>query len=196
MEVAELKALVVQLAAITERLDQRSEAAVRRTEQTGADMGAHAQRLGASTQSFTREVLHVLQQHAGEVVGQGLGDSVERFNAQLLTGARTASLAAQALEHERAALGRERRTWLWLGGGAVLLGSLLAVGAAFHALASSRKEVERNRIEAALLRAYNQADVTLCEGRLCANVDDQARRHGDRKQYRTVRPRQAGDTPN
>lgn len=189
MDVGELKTLVVQLAAITERLDQRSEAAVRRTEQAGADIGARAQQLGASTESFTRDVAHALQQHAGEIIGRRLGDTAEAVGTQLRASAQTASLAAKALEHERMAMTRERRTWLWLGGGGLLLGSLLAMGAAFHTVTSSRKEVEQNRIEAALLHAYNQADVTLCEGRLCANVDERAKRHGDRNQYRPVQPR-------
>lgn len=189
MDVAELKMLVVQLSAITERLDQRSESAVRRIEQAGADMGALAQRLCASTQSFTHDVSQALQKHAGEIIGRGLGDTAEEVASLLRASARTASLAAQALEHERMALARDRRTWLWLGGGALMLGSLLAIGAAFHTVTDSRQEVERNRIEAALLRAYNEADVTLCDGRLCANVDERAKRHGDRKQYRPVQPR-------
>lgn len=189
MDVEGLKALAVQIATIADRLDHRSESAVRRTEQAGADMGSQAQRLSASTQSFTRDVSHALQQRAGEIIGRGLGSALDEVGSQLRASARTASVAALALEHERMAMTRERRTWLWLGSGALVLGSLLATGAAFHAVTSSRKEVERNHVEAALLHAYNEADVTLCDGRLCANVDERARRHGDRKQYRPVRQR-------
>jgi len=55
---------------------------------------------------------------------------------------------------------------------------------------TSRDEVRRNAIETALPRAYNQADVTLCGGRLCANIDESAQRFGDRKQYPRVKPRE------
>lgn len=56
-------------------------------------------------------------------------------------------------------------------------------------MTSSRAEVERHRIEAALLRAYNRADVTLCGERLCANIDERGARFGERGQYRPVEAR-------
>jgi hypothetical protein len=40
-----------------------------------------------------------------------------------------------------------------------------------------------------LLQAYNRADVTLCGGRLCANVETRGRRYGERGQYVPVAPR-------
>jgi hypothetical protein len=104
---------------------------------------------------------------------------------------RAASAAARTLESERQALSRERRTWLWLGSGALLVASMLAMVSAFYAVVTSRKEVERNQIAADLLRAYDQADVTLCGHRLCANVDDRGARQGADNQYRLVKPRAA-----
>ncbi|MGO1002743.1 relaxation protein [Lysobacter sp. CA196] len=52
-----------------------------------------------------------------------------------------------------------------------------------------RAEVSENRVKADLMRAYNQADVSLCEGRLCANIDTKAKAYGDDKRYRPVRAR-------
>jgi antitoxin (DNA-binding transcriptional repressor) of toxin-antitoxin stability system len=50
--------------------------------------------------------------------------------------------------------------------------------------------IRDNQLSAELLRAYNGADVTLCDhGRLCANVDIRARRYGERGQYLPVAPR-------
>lgn len=186
MDTEELKILIVQLAAVAERLDQRSESAVQRVEQTGAWLSRSAQQLGSSTGDFTREVSQALQQESADIIGRGLGGAVERFNHQLDGAIRNASSAAHVLEEQRMALNRERKTWVWLGSGALLVGSLLAIGAAGYAVTQSRGEVSRNRVEANLLQAYNQADVILCEGRLCANVDDTGQRYGDRKQYRPV----------
>lgn len=51
------------------------------------------------------------------------------------------------------------------------------------------EEIRRNQLSADLLKAYNAADVTLCEGRLCANVDVKSEKFGDKAQYRPVRDR-------
>lgn len=189
MDMEELKALIVQLAAVVERLDQRSEAAVRRVEQTGAELSRNAQQLGSSTGSFTREVSQALESQSGEIIGRGLGGAMERFNSQLAGTARTASSAAGEFEEQRKALNRERRSWLALGLSALLIGSLLAIGAAVYAVRQSRQEIARNQIEARLLQAINQADVTLCGERICANVDTAAPRAGSTQQYLPVKPR-------
>lgn len=99
----------------------------------------------------------------------------ERIGVVERIAVRAASAAARTLESERQALSRECRTWLWLGSGALLVASMLAMVSAFYAVVTSRKEVERNQIAADPLRAYDQADVTLCGHRLCANVDDRGR---------------------
>lgn len=191
MDTEALKTLVIKLAAVAERLDQRSQSAVQQVEQAAAMLDQRAHRLGSSSADFTREVSQALQRQSGEFLGRGLGDSIAEFKSQLTACARAASAAAQTLESERQALSRERRTWLWLGSGALLVASMLATVSAFHAVVTSRKEVERNQIAAGLLRAYDQADVTLCGQRLCANVDDRGGRHGADKQYRLVKPRPA-----
>lgn len=191
MDTEALKALVIQLAAVAERLDQRSQSAVQQVEQAGARLEQRAHRLGSSSAEFTREVSSALQRQAGEFLGKGVGDSIGEFNSQLSSCARAASAAARTLETERQALSRERRTWLWLGSGALLVGSTLAVVSSFYAVVTSREEIERNQIAADLLRAYDRADVTLCGDRLCANVEDGAARHGADSQYRLVKWRSA-----
>jgi len=191
MDTEALKVLVIQLAAVAERLDQRSQAAVQQVEQAGAMLDRSAHRLGSSSADFTREVSSALQRQSGEFIGKGLADSIGEFKSQLTACAHAASAAARTLEGERLALSRERRTWLWLGSGALLVASTLATVSSFHAVSSSRKEVERNQIAADLLRAYDQADVRLCGHRLCANVEDSGARQGTDNQYRLVKPRPA-----
>nr|MDO6953614.1 relaxation protein [Xanthomonas vasicola] len=56
-------------------------------------------------------------------------------------------------------------------------------------LAHYRQQIKDNQLRAELLRAYNAADVTLCNGQLCANVETKGAAYGDRRQYRQVKPR-------
>ncbi len=190
MEKEDLGRFITQLAVIAERLDQRSSVAVERVELSARGMEGSARQLSGQGEEFIREVAQALQQRAGEIVGQGLGGAMERINRELDEASRKAGQAAQALEQERQRLQRERKTWLWLGAGALLTGSVLAIGASTYAVMHGRQQVKQYQLEAALLRAYNQADVTLCDGeRLCANVEDKGERYGPREQYRVVEPR-------
>lgn len=51
------------------------------------------------------------------------------------------------------------------------------------------EEIRRHQVSAQLLQAYDAADVTLCDGRLCANIDPKGDRFGEDDQYRPVRDR-------
>jgi len=77
--------------------------------------------------------------------------------------------------------------WKMVSGAAVSLVCLLVGGIwlANHYYAVIRE----NQIDAALMQAYNRADVTLCQAQLCANVDVKGARYGDNKQYLVVKPR-------
>jgi hypothetical protein len=174
---------------IADRLDQRSESAVARVEQTGAALDESASRLESSASTFAHDALGALDRQSGEVISRGLGREIGNCIAHLQQAGRQASTLAQELEQMRAALRGERRRWVWLGSGALLTGSVLAIATAAYVVKTSRDELRRNAIETTLLRAYNQADVTLCDGRLCANIDKAGQRFGDQKQYRPVKPR-------
>lgn len=189
MDADDLRTLALRLAALSERLDQRSEAAGQRIEHAAAELERGARQLAGNRDGFTRDVAHSLRQQAGELLGAGIGAAASAFDQQVRSAAKSASVAVRALEAEVQALRAERRAWAWRGGAALLLGGLLAVGASVFAVSESRRQLEQHRIEAELLRAYNRADVTLCGGALCANVDDAAPRLGDRRQYRPVRLR-------
>lgn len=189
MALEDTQRLVIELAALTRLLEQRSRSAVHQVEQAARAMDEGTRQLVAQTGGLTREMAQALQRQAGDMFGQGLGSSVEQLRQQLGSAANAATSAASTLEGERKALQHERRTWLWLGCGALLIGTALAVLGSGYAVMQSRKEVQQNRVEAELLRAYNRADVTLCGERLCANVDDKATRVGERRQYRVVKNR-------
>ena len=188
----ELKDLVVKLALIAQRLDERSEAAVQRVEQTGVALDRRAHGLSNNAEDFAQSVLRMLRQMAGEALGSGIDQAAKQCNKELTSAAQGAAASVQEMQRTHGQLQRERRTWVWIGSGALLIGSVLAVGASAWMVKSSREQVARHQIEARLLRAYNQADVTLCGEQLCANIDPDAPGVGAKKQYRLVQPRKEG----
>ena len=69
-----------------------------------------------------------------------------------------------------------------------LLGVVLVGGAVWLSTHYIRV-IDQNRLSADLLKAYNRADVTLCDGSLCARVDTKGRRWGEKGEYMPVRAR-------
>ncbi|SFW75699.1 hypothetical protein SAMN02800691_3575 [Luteibacter sp. UNCMF366Tsu5.1] len=66
---------------------------------------------------------------------------------------------------------------------------IVLLGAAVWLSAHYMRVIEQNQLSADLLKAYNRADVTLCDGRLCARVDTKGKRWGEKGEYMPVQPR-------
>ncbi|MDS0831781.1 relaxation protein, partial [Xanthomonas citri pv. punicae] len=96
---------------------------------------------------------------------------------------------AQSLADQLKRIERGQRLLLWKGAAVVLGSLLLLLGGGGWLLGQYRQQIRDTQLRAELLRAYNAADVTLCGGQLCANVDTKGAAYGDRRQYRLVKPR-------
>jgi hypothetical protein len=190
MDTDELKHFGLRLAAVSDRLDERSAAAVRQVEQSSFALEQGARQLQSGADVFVRTALQELEAQAGKAIERGTRHAIERCNAQLQETVQVAAATARNLQQAQLTLQRERRTWIWLGSGALLAGSILSIAGVGFAVKASSEQIARNKVEAALLHAYNQADVTLCGDRLCANFEETGPRYGHHKQYRTIKPRQ------
>lgn len=121
--------------------------------------------------------------------------AVARVEAACVALEREFAAAAHALavEHGQLAAARHaaagsRIRLLWTASIALLVGASVAVAGASLAVASAKRELGAIQRNQTLLNAINSADVTLCNGRLCARVEvgDGAEVSGG---YRRVLPR-------
>ena len=120
---------------------------------------------------------------------EGLGQAVQHYRQHLQASGEEVSGSAHALAERIRRLEQLHRHLLWKTFGAVALClALLLAGGAWLSL-HYRKVIEQNQLSAQLLKAYNDADVNLCDGQLCARVDLKAPRFGDHRQYLPVLPR-------
>ncbi|WP_429002434.1 hypothetical protein [Xanthomonas sacchari] len=83
---------------------------------------------------------------------------------------------------------RVQRSRLWKSA-AVALGSMPLSCANGGWLLQYRHDIRDDPLRAERLRADTPADVTPCQGHLCANVETNGPADGDRRQYRLLRPR-------
>lgn len=186
MDRDEARRLMLKLLALAERMEQRDERVIALLAEQGGALRSAAHEVDAATARFVRDALRA---QAREAVQAGVGEAIAQCRDRLLQAGTEAARSAETMHRGAEALQRQRSLWLWTAPLALLVGSAIAAGAAAYAVTSSRAEVERHRIEAALLRAYNRADVILCGERLCANIDERGARFGERGQYRPVEAR-------
>ncbi|BAV95622.1 relaxation protein [Lysobacter enzymogenes] len=189
MQHDELTALISKTAVLMEQFERRCE-----------ELERHQRALAEHLQALAQQVPGVVRQSAddslrslpGAVMGKlesGLSEPVGAYEKRLREAGSLLHDGSQTLAAQLKRMEQLHRHLVWKIVGAAFGSVLLLLIGGGWLLWQYRADIDRQRISAELLRAYNQADVTLCEERLCANVDDKAAAYGERKQYRPVRPR-------
>ncbi|WP_235429830.1 hypothetical protein [Xanthomonas sp. GPE 39] len=87
-----------------------------------------------------------------------------------------------------------KTVWLWFVAAGVILLLVLLVGCAVlgyyrRELSAAREELQRYENAIPILQAYSASDAVICGGRICADIDANGQRTGDKHQYRQAKPR-------
>lgn len=114
-----------------------------------------------------------------ETVADEFAAEVARMSNAMATGAAREAAAQQASMRTRMQASR-------MVSGSLLAVAVLAVAAAGVVVASAHRELGRVAREQAVIEAVNRADVTFCDGRLCARIDGDTRDGGDVDGYRRI----------
>ena len=189
MDANRITDLVASVSALMERFE-------RRTQQIeGSLHAAHRQLQDLSQQlpetlrrAADTEMRH-LRDGAYDPVDAGLGQSVSTYRAGLETAGQEVRQASHALAAQIHAARALYRHLLWKVVGVCLASLVLIVLGGAWLSRHYYDEIRRYQLSAELLKAYDAADVTLCDGKLCANVDPKAGTSGDQGEYHPVRDR-------
>ena len=173
MDTQELTQLSLRLATLSGLLEEQAHNAARK--------------IAASSEALLRGV----EAQAHTTMAHAAGRAVEPCAGQLQRSAESAKWAADALREQNRVLSGSQQSLVYVGLASLGIGCLLTLATTVYWVRTAREEVARHRVEAALLRAVNEADITICDGRLCANVEMKGKRFGDKKQYRIAAPRNA-----
>ncbi len=184
-----MDALVLKTAALMEQFERRC-----------ATLEAQQQSLAARLQQQLQSIPGVIRQSADEAMSTlpgavlqsvqgGLERPVDDYERRLHAAGTQLGNSAQGMATQVQQLQKLHRHVVWKIAGLALAVLLLAVVGGSWLLWHYKGEIRDQQLTAELMRAYNAADVTLCEGRLCANVDPDGQRFGADKQYRAVKAR-------
>ena len=164
--------LVSKIAALVEQFD-------RRCEQTSQELRQLTQHVPAMVRQSADEHLRRIP---GEVIGNvrsGIEQPISAYEKRLREAGEQIQKAAHALtaQFQRAEVLHKQLIWKVAG---ITLGSLVLLLTGGGWLSKHYyDEIRRNQVSADLLKAYNRADVTLCDGRLCARIGKKNNRYGE-----------------
>ncbi len=169
---------------------------VRYCEQQGQHQTAMAERLQYAIASVPEQmkqsadkVFSALPQTVTAQVEDGLNLPLKGYERKLEASAGQLQERVGQLTKQLAQLESFSRHLVWKIAAVVIAALLVAVIGGATAVSYYRDQIKQSQLTAELLHAYNQADVTLCDGHLCANVDKGGQKYGDHSQYQPVRPR-------
>lgn len=174
---------LAKLLAIADRLDTRNQQTAQRIETATAALDHGVNRLDEGGERFAKSALQVIGTHAQQTIVQGAGQAIGEFRQQLQQSARDAQSAAQAMDEQRKGLTVARRSLVWNGLIALLIGSLLAAGGAAWVAHRSMQEVRQARFGQDILRATQGGSITRCGDLLCARIGKKPQRYGKDGEY-------------
>ncbi|MEX1826941.1 hypothetical protein [Luteibacter sp. CQ10] len=179
------KKLASQVAMLLERLSRMSQSMDERQRQAMEQQERTVRALPDVLRQAANQTLSGIAEDATQCVRAGLNEPLADVAKRADEHRRIMQASTDAMAGTQRKLIRFTHKALWLVVG--LLAVILPVIATGSYLGWHYAQViAQQRIEADLLRAYNQADLRLCDTRLCARVDRSDKRYGD---YLPVKPR-------
>ncbi|UKE63489.1 relaxation protein [Xanthomonas translucens pv. poae] len=159
-------ALASKAAALMEQFERRCAELERQQRQLAQQLEHVAQSLPGVVARSAQETLQRVPDTLIRQVQNGIDQPVAGFEKRLQQAGSAIGEGAHALAAQLKRIERAQRSLLWKTA-AVTLGSLLLLLAGGGWLLEQyRRDIRDNQLRAELLRAYNEADVTLCNGRL------------------------------
>lgn len=189
MQQNELMDLVSKAAVLMEQFDRRCMQIDQRQQVLTSNLQQLAQQVPLAIRQSADGALKALRTELFDQVRDGLEQPVGNYEQRLRDSGRLLQEGAMALADEMQRSRLLHKSLLWKISG-VVIGSLflLLIGGGWLSI-YYYQTIRDDQVTADLLKAYNAADVTLCDGRLCANVDLKGKHYGEAGQYLPTRAR-------
>jgi len=178
-----LQQSLVKLLAVVDRLDGRNLQTVQRIEAATAAVEQGVGRLDRGGEQFARLALQRIGADTQQCIAQGADQAVAGFQQQLKQASNGLQWAVQAIEEQRKGLATARRSMVWMGALALLVGSLLAAGGAAWVAHRSMQETAQANFGKDILQATQSGAITRCGESLCVRVGKKLQRYGKDGEY-------------
>ena len=188
MDMEKLQTLLLQTADVLEHFRRQSEQASHRHQLSAQQLHDVADTVPRLLRDAADGSFSTLSTQIRHEVGKGFEQAADTVQRTMRDAGQQMTRDTEQSRQVAEQLQRVSRA-LWISTACSITLLLTAVGAGAWLSGHYYDEIRRSQISAELLRAYDAADVTLCDGKLCANVDAGAKGVGDERQYKPVRSR-------
>lgn len=181
--------MVLQTASILETFRRQSDKVHDANLKSAEQLNRAAADVPDRVQQAMAGTLSGMASEATQRLRHGLQAPLAELQQQINATSQRIDPAAQRLTASAAQVDQllRRVTWVCvLAVGVLVTGLTLAGVAAWKA----NSAIKKTQLEADVLRAYNEANVRLCDGRLCAKPAPGNKRFGDKGEYILVAPRE------
>ncbi|HIE5097084.1 relaxation protein [uncultured Stenotrophomonas sp.] len=187
----DLDALVARTALLMAQFQRMQADLEQQQSQAIASLEQLSRILPVQLRSSADAALGAVGREGAAMVQGALQQPLKAYETQLAQSATRLADSAQTLAGSIDQQRRVARSVAWKSVASAVAAVSLVLGGGAWLGTRYRADLERDRIQAELMRAYNQADVVLCgkPQRLCANVDSKGPAYGEGRRYRPVRPR-------
>ncbi|WP_158883035.1 hypothetical protein [Rhodanobacter sp. L36] len=175
------------MATVAQELDRRSAQALQHIENAAANLHQSVTRLDSCGERFAKTALGVIGSEAKQTITHGTGQAVGEIQQQLLQAAQTIHSSAQEMEAQRKGLNAARRSMLWNGLGALLIGSMLAAGGTGYFAWKSTQDIAQAKFGSDILQATQSGTLTRCGDMLCVKTGKKPQRYGQNGEYLLLR---------
>ena len=184
-----LPALVSKTALLMEGFERRCQGLEQQLQVLAKQLGVVTQQLPGVLKQSADGTLRSLPPQIVDSVRQGLQNPIGDYQQRLDAAGHALSHGSQTLAEQLEDLRRLARHLTWKIVGVTVVSLALMVGVGLWFWLHYAEVIRRNQVSAELLKAYNRADVTLCEGRVCFNADVRGKRYGTKGEYLQARDR-------
>lgn len=168
----EAAVLLSKVAVVVEQFD-------RRCEETSQALRQITQQVPGVLQRAADSQFRSLPAEVGRVVAGGLEQPIATYEKRVQVAGANLQQASQTLAAQLRRAEAIHKQLIWKVAGIALASILILVASGTLLSKHYYEEVRRNQVSAELLKAYSQADVVLCDGRICAKVSKRAKRYGE-----------------
>lgn len=167
----QLNKMILTTSTLMQRFEQRCAQLEQQQQQLTHVLNQLAQQVPQVIRNSADNTLQSLPSAVVGKLGDSLSQPVDDYDKRVRSAGQSIKSGADELAKQLQAMRVLQKSLVWKSAAVVIAAVLVLVVAAGWLLLDTRKQIQRNKVEASLLQAYNAADVNLCHGKLCANVD-------------------------
>lgn len=135
--------------------------------------------LGGTNQGFNRQIKDSLSEQRSDLnktvvatVDSNLKQSLDNYQQSLKKAGVSLNQYTQKFDQELSQILKKNKNLVWVAWLVTFFSLILLLVGGGWLIVQYKEKIETNQVSADLMKAYNQADVSLCDGRLCVKLEN------------------------